>query len=144
MNYTWRSALIDGAIVLILVLFCCLGFYFSDSGGIGRETNLISQVCISLYLYVLSTVLLLSFFFPDSSAIFYIVDVYFREAAPFPSRHEKAGIAWGIFGYVVGTVGLVHAFVGGASQPTIDQAEQAAARRIEPPMTRVVFSDSDG
>ncbi len=122
MKYTWRSALVDAVIAVAVVLLFGVGFHFSESGPNGRETGLISQVCIAFYIYTIATVFLLSHFFPSGSGFLYTANVLCCKVMIPP--HEGGGITWGLFGYVVGTAGLIFAFIGEGDRPAKNQAEQ--------------------
>lgn len=56
-------------------------------------------------MYVVGTVFILSHFYPMESGVLHTSDVLCRKVMIPP--HEAGGITWGIFAYVVATMGVI-------------------------------------
>ncbi|MCB1064948.1 MAG: hypothetical protein KDN20_18770 [Verrucomicrobiae bacterium] len=97
MKYTKKSAGIDALILGTIAAFVCIGTLIEDP--------VVSSLFFPMIMYVVGTVFILSHFYPMESGVLHTSDVLCRKVMIPP--HDTGGITWGVFGYVVATVGMI-------------------------------------
>lgn len=124
MKYTKQSAGIDGLIILSFVSLFALG----ASAGFNDST--FGKVCISLLVYLIGTVFLLSHFYSRHSGILCTSSVLCTEVMV--PRHAAGAIIWSIFTYCAATVALILIAFSSGSHDTSENAEQISAANDYP------------